>query len=327
MIHENPLAYLLGLEGIALLRSFTGEFDQDFVDSRIAEIRKLLDDESLANAAVDVARVNTVDGYRIWSETYDGPNSAFEYDEPVLAELVAGLPKGVALDAACGTGRLSALLAERGHRIIGVDSSPDMLARARERVPAGDFHLGDLSRLPVPDDSVDLIVCSLALTHVPDLKPVLAEFARVLRPGGHLMTCDIHPDWLERGAIPPVRLPDGRPGRLASHRHLVGDYLRAALPLGLQVRRCEEPTAPLADRSELRETPRETPQETPQGTPQDTPPDTPPDTPSEPATEPGPWEVWPWSLADMVPEAAAAANAVPTMLIWHFRLTDPARFA
>ncbi|MER5213017.1 class I SAM-dependent methyltransferase [Streptomyces sp. NPDC002838] len=304
MIHENPLAYLLGLEGIALLRSFTGEFDQDFVDSRIAEIRKLLDDESLANAAVDVARVSTVEGYRIWSETYDGPNSAFAYDEPVLAEIVAGLPKGVALDAACGTGRLSALLAERGHRIIGVDSSPDMLARARERVPAGEFHLGDLSRLPVSDDAVDLIVCSLALTHVRDLKPVLAEFARVLRPGGHLVMCDIHPHWLERGAIPPVRLPDGTPGRLESHRHLVGDYLRAALPLGLRVRRCEEPTAPPGARSE--------PQDTPQ------------DTPSEPTSDLGPWELWPWSLAATVPEAAAAANAVPSVLIWHFQLTDPA---
>lgn len=62
MIYEHPLAYLLGLEGIALLRSFTGEHDRVFVDSRIAEIRRLLDDESLANAAVEVARVGTTDG-------------------------------------------------------------------------------------------------------------------------------------------------------------------------------------------------------------------------------------------------------------------------
>jgi hypothetical protein len=122
------------------------------------------------------------------------------------------------------------------------------------------------------------------------------------------MMCDIHPDWLERGAIPPVRLPDGRPGRLESHRHLVGDYLRAALPLGLQVRRCEEPTEPPAARSQ--------PQDPPQGTPQDP--------PSEPRPDLGPWEIWPWSRAAMVPDAAAAANAVPTMLIWHFQLTDPA---
>ncbi|WP_258564121.1 class I SAM-dependent methyltransferase [Streptomyces himalayensis] len=298
VIYEHPLAYLLGLEGIALLRSFTGEADREFVDSRIAEIRKLLDDESLASAAVEVARVNTVDGYRIWSQTYDGPNSAFDFDGPVVKDIVAGLPTGVALDAACGTGRLAALLAERGHRVIGVDSSPDMLARARERVPGGAFHLGDVGRLPVADDAVDLVVCSLALTHVADLKPVMAEFARVLRPGGHLVISDMHPEWVARGSIPPVRLPDGRPGRLETYRHPTGDYLRAALPVGLQVRRCEEPTEPAVERSDGREPPRER------------------------MTELGPWEVWPWCLADLVPEAAGVAHAgVPAVIIWHFQLT------
>ncbi|OAH12632.1 class I SAM-dependent methyltransferase [Streptomyces jeddahensis] len=305
VIYEHPLAYLLGLEGIALLRSFTGEGgrefgDREFVDSRIAEMRKLLHDESLAGAAVEVARVSTVDGYRIWSETYDGPNSAFAFDEPVVKEIVAELPKGVALDAACGTGRIGALLAEQGHQVIGVDSSPDMLARARERVPDGAFHLGDLHRLPVADDAVDLVVCCLALTHVPDLKLVMAEFARVLRPGGHLVIADMHPEWVARGSIPPVRLPDGRPGRLETYRHPTGDYLRAALPVGLQVRRCEEPVEPAGKRSQAEDPPRAR------------------------MTELGPWELWPWCLADLVPEAAGAANAgVPAVIIWHFQLAGP----
>ncbi|MDT0347068.1 class I SAM-dependent methyltransferase [Streptomyces litchfieldiae] len=222
MIHEHPLAYVLGLEGIALLRSFTGEFGPEFVDARIAEIRTLLDDPSLANAAVDVARVDTVEGYRIWSQTYDGPNSAFDFDGPVVREIVAALPTGVALDAACGTGRFAAWLAERGHRVLGVDSSPAMLARARDRVPRGEFHLGDLRRLPVADEAVDLVVCTLALTHVPELGPVLAEFARVLRPGRHLVISDIHPERVARGGVPPVRRPDGQPGRVATHRHSTG---------------------------------------------------------------------------------------------------------
>ncbi|WP_241562241.1 class I SAM-dependent methyltransferase [Streptomyces hoynatensis] len=294
-MHQNPLAYLLGLEGTALLRAFTGEHGRAFVDARIGEIRRLLEDETLADAAVDVARVGTVDGYRIWSRTYDGPNSAFDIDEPVVGDILDGLPAGLALDAACGTGRMTALLAERGHRAVGVDSSPDMLARARERVPAGEFRLGDLHRLPVADDAVDLVVCSLALTHVPDLAPVMAEFARVLRPGGHLVTSDIHPDWVARGSIPAVRLADGGPARLATHRHPVGDYLRAALAAGLQVRRCEEPGGRSAAA---------TPQEAPRGLPGGV----------------GPWEEWPWSLMELVPEATAAVNAgVPVELIWHFQ--------
>ncbi|WP_142095683.1 class I SAM-dependent methyltransferase [Pseudonocardia cypriaca] len=292
MIYEHPLAYLIGLEGVALLRGFIGEYDRDFVEARIAEVRELLADESLADAAVAVERVGTVDGYRVWSATYDdGRNSAFDFDEPVVEEIVDALPAGVAVDAACGTGRFSALLAARGHRVIGVDSSPDMLARARENVPAGEFRSGDLGALPVEDASADLVTCGLALAHVPDLRPAFAEFARVLRPGGHLVISDMHPERIARGAIPTLRDADGRPGRLPGHRHLVGDYLRAALAVGLELRRCEEPVlepAPAAP----------------------------------PATELGPWDVWPWSLAAVVPEAARAADAgIPVEIIWHFRRT------
>ncbi|MBB5960407.1 ubiquinone/menaquinone biosynthesis C-methylase UbiE [Saccharothrix tamanrassetensis] len=298
MIYEHPLAYLLGVEGTALLRAFTGEHDRDFVDARISEIRRLLDDEALANAAVDVDRLDTVDGYRVWSGRYDDPgNAAFDIDGPVVEEIVDALPVGVALDAACGTGRHARFLAERGHRVIGVDSSPDMLARARVRVPEGEFLLGDLHRLPVSDAEVDLVVCGLALTHIPALEPVVAEFARVLRPGGHLVISDVHPEAVARGSVPSVRGPDGRPGRLATYRHLVGDYLRAALPVGLRLRRCEEPRLPVRDEP---------------GPPE----------PTTPGTV-GPWELWPWCLADLVPEAARAANAgMPAMVVWHFQLGE-----
>ncbi|OEV30990.1 methyltransferase [Streptomyces nanshensis] len=299
-MNQNPLAYLLGLQGTALLRSFTGEHEREFVDARIGEIRKLLDDETLADAAVDVVPVSTVDGYQIWSSTYDGPNSAFDLDEPVVREILGRMPAGVALDAACGTGRMTALLTEHGHRTIGVDSSPDMLTRARERVPSGDFCLGDLRALPVADDATDLVVCSLALTHVSELGPVMAEFARVLRPGGHLVTSDIHPEWVARGSIPSVRLADGQRGQLETCRHLVGDYVRAALAVGLQVRRCEEPGGRPEGRVASDDPARSL------------------------TTELGPWEDWPWCLMDLVPEAAAAANAaVPTEIIWHFQA--PAR--
>ncbi|KJK35216.1 methyltransferase [Lentzea aerocolonigenes] len=289
MSYEDPRAYLLGLEGVALLRAFTGGHGRDFVEARIAEIRGVLDDPALADAAVEVDRVDAVTGYRLWSATYDQPNSAFDLDEPVLEEIIGSLPAGVALDAACGTGRLASLLSLRGHRVIGVDGSPEMLARARTRVPEGEFLVGDLHRLPVEDASVDLVTCALALTHVASLAPVIAEFARVLRPGGHLVISDMHPERVALGSVPSVRAADGRPGRMSAHRHLIGDYLRAALAVGLQPRRCEEPGVPEPS-------------------------------PVPAAADPGPWELWPWSLAAMVPEATRAVSAgAPALVIWQFQ--------
>jgi SAM-dependent methyltransferase len=56
-------------------------------------------------------------------------------NKPIVAEYLSGGPPGVALDAACGTGRFAEFLARQGQQVIGVDSSPDMLSHARRAPP------------------------------------------------------------------------------------------------------------------------------------------------------------------------------------------------
>ena len=63
MIYQDPLAYLLGLEGIALLNAWAGDHDREFTDARLAEIRRPLDDEKLRDRAVLAERVSTVAAY------------------------------------------------------------------------------------------------------------------------------------------------------------------------------------------------------------------------------------------------------------------------
>src|SRR5262249_30789649 len=131
---------------------------------------------------------DVVAGYDRWSSSYDTvPNPLIRVEEPVVRAAIDRVAPGVALDAACGTGRHSGYLRARGHRVIGVDMSPGMLARARARVPDGDFRRGDLVALPLDDASVDLAVCALALAHCDDLGPPVRELARVLRPAGRLV--------------------------------------------------------------------------------------------------------------------------------------------
>ena len=204
---------------------------------------------------------------------------------------LAGREPGVALDAACGTGRFAEFLVRSGHEVIGVDVSPEMLGYARRRAPGAEFCLAPLDQLPLPDDSVDVIVCTLALVHVPRLQPVLAEFARVLRPGGDLVISDIHHDLTTLGSAVTARGPAGEPCIAGTYRHRLGDYLRSALSLGFQVRRCEEPSAapepgPLA----------------------------------EPAAEIGDWQDWPWSLMSYLPTAIRAVGRRPSLVLWHFQL-------
>ena len=105
-----------------------------------------------------------------------------------MLELVRGrLPCEAFLDAGCGDGRyLAALADELPPRRAGCDLSERILETARQRVDA-DFRQANLEALPFDDGEFDLVFCSQVIEHVLDADLALAELARVLRPGGHLV--------------------------------------------------------------------------------------------------------------------------------------------
>jgi 2-polyprenyl-6-hydroxyphenyl methylase / 3-demethylubiquinone-9 3-methyltransferase len=91
-----------------------------------------------------------------------------------------------ALDVGCGAGFLSNYLAARGHRVAGLDASPESLAVAARHDPSGsaDYRLGDALALPYPDASFDVACAMDFLEHVEEPARAVAEIGRVLRPGG-----------------------------------------------------------------------------------------------------------------------------------------------
>src|SRR5262249_46212650 len=132
-IYQHPLAYLIGLEGIALLRAFSGDYDREFTLARLREIQQLLESPDALGAGAEARPISTKEGYDAWAPSYDSQlNQLLEIEQPIVRDILDGLPIGVALDAACGTGRHAAYLASLGHTVIGVDSSPGMLALARD---------------------------------------------------------------------------------------------------------------------------------------------------------------------------------------------------
>ena len=93
------------------------------------------------------------------------------------------------LDVGTGPGDFPGRLREAGHlgRVVGVDFSAGMVERATEHCPDVEFQRGDATALPFADASFDVVTARHMLYHVPDVAAALAEFKRVLKPGGRFL--------------------------------------------------------------------------------------------------------------------------------------------
>jgi SAM-dependent methyltransferase len=105
-------------------------------------------------------------------------------------------------DIGCGTGRLLHALTGRGARTVGIDTDPGMLALA---VTRGQVARADAHRLPLADASMDAAVTVATLEFTADPAQVLAEMARITRPGGRLVVAVLNPASLWGALDRPAR--------------------------------------------------------------------------------------------------------------------------
>jgi len=128
------------------------------------------------------------DAWEDVAETYARRRDPTGSDADLIDDLLAELPaEPVVLDVGCGDGERT--LANLPPGSVGLDFSRRGLELARETVPAAGLLQGDMTALPVTDETVDGITAYHAVFHVPrDEQPaVYREFARVLRPDGRLL--------------------------------------------------------------------------------------------------------------------------------------------
>jgi SAM-dependent methyltransferase len=118
---------------------------------------------------------------------HDAFHEGFNF--PAFLELLPP-PGRRTLDLGCGEGRVGAELTRLGHQVVGVDSSPQMVALARDRHEA---EVADATALPFPDASFDLVVAYMSVMNFDDPEGAITEVGRVLEPGGRFCTAVIHP--------------------------------------------------------------------------------------------------------------------------------------
>ena len=143
------------------------------------------------------------------ADRYDLITSVLSYGQDArwkakLASLASVKPGERALDLAAGTGDIAFAIAARGAKTIGLDITHRMLQLAQARLRQGsggqgtrsptrvEFITGDMTNLPFRSASFDLVTTGYGLRNVPDLDLAIDEIARVLKPGGRLLSLDFN---------------------------------------------------------------------------------------------------------------------------------------
>ncbi|MGY1814551.1 class I SAM-dependent methyltransferase [Blastococcus sp. SYSU D00820] len=140
-----------------------------------------------------------------WDARYAEQRQWSAEPNALVAELLADLPPGTAVDLAAGEGRHALWLAARGWRVTAVDFSAAGLARGRTRpgADAVDWVTADVTTWPGPGAAVDLVLVAYLHLPPPDLEELLARAAGWLAPGGRLLVLGHDVDNVEHGVGGP----------------------------------------------------------------------------------------------------------------------------
>jgi ubiquinone/menaquinone biosynthesis C-methylase UbiE len=120
-------------------------------------------------------------------------HDVYELYSPAFFEELVPRATGPILEIGCGEGRVVRDLVERGHQVVGLDSSPTLISYARLADERSSYVVAQAEALPFPDNAFNIVISYNSLQNVNDLSRVMTEAARVLAPTGRFCACITHP--------------------------------------------------------------------------------------------------------------------------------------
>ena len=143
-----------------------------------------------------------------------------ERAKSVVLDLAGDVEHKLMLDCGCGTGRFAGLFEQRGARVVGMDTSGNMIKIAKKKVPSAEFVIGDVFSMPFKERQFDIVVCSQVLTHLHEYKKPLLEMKRIIKENGTI-TIDI------RNILWPFRPLQILKQKIARNREYAPHYTQA----------------------------------------------------------------------------------------------------
>ncbi len=121
-----------------------------------------------------------------WLDTVEKDSNRVLLLDPVMVDLCDPIPQKFCLDVGSGEGRFARMLSKKGAEVVCLDPIERFASVARGILGSGDA-------LPIHHEQFDLVVAYLVLCDIGNYRAAIAEWARVLKTGGHLVIADIHP--------------------------------------------------------------------------------------------------------------------------------------
>ncbi|MBE7178288.1 MAG: class I SAM-dependent methyltransferase [Mucilaginibacter polytrichastri] len=176
--------------------------------------------------------------YNSWAEQYDSnANKTRDMEANVLRSTLNVIRFTSVLEIGCGTGKNTVWFAEKADRVLSVDLSEEMLAKARSKIQSKKVTFKQADILHDWDftaEQFDLVSFSLVLEHIEDLGPVMKKAASVLAPGGHLYLAELHPFKQYSGSKARFETKEGL-HVVDCFNHHVSDFIIAADAVGLHL--------------------------------------------------------------------------------------------
>lgn len=183
------------------------------------------------------------ESYNSWSVTYDSmPNKTRDLDKFATQQVLKDYHFDLILELGCGTGKNTEWLLEKTKRLIGLDFSEKMMAKAKAKIQSDkvQFISADLDKTwPVDPNSADLITVNLVLEHIEDLNHIFQQAWDKSKDNGLFFICELHPFKQYKGS--KARFDNDKEEQvLEVYTHHISEYLDAAAGNGFQLEQLNE---------------------------------------------------------------------------------------
>jgi malonyl-CoA O-methyltransferase len=184
-----------------------------------------------------------LDGYNLWAKSYQRESNPIKkFSDQFILDHLPSIKGKTVLDAGCGSGKFCEIAEQReAKKIVGIDLSPEMIAISKKNCNYAVFSIGDITKIDLPENEFDLVICALVLGHQEKLDPSLSKLIKSVTANGLLLITDFHPYLTMNRNKRTFKGEDDKLYEIKHYLHHFEDYFECVKENNASIRSLNEP--------------------------------------------------------------------------------------